>query len=369
MWDSLAAKRPGMPNITGETGYQPAWNPDGGWRYDELTGTALEERKWALGFAAGSSGAVQWDWAREVDFGMQRSDGSAKVWKGMMAEMGRFASAAAPYATGLTAPEIAIVLPQSLQMSALKDEALKAQQTAVRVLYGYNRVEAYAVGEYQIDTLRTPKLIVLPSAYGLDEKAWAGIEARVRAGAVLLVSGPFSADPHLHAADRAQRLGLPYKLSPLQARSEPIETPAGRLWLEYGGRETTVLDKAVLPGEATWAQIPLGKGEVLFSSLPLELNENLQAVAQVYAFAIARARVRHTYTTASRDPAVLICPTLLPEATLYVLASETEASTVEWTDMRSGKRFAGTLGAGRAALLLVGVKGELLAEYGWNGTR
>ena len=101
LWDSIAAKLPGIPNITGETGYQPVWAPDGTWRYDEFTGLALTERKWALGFAAGSSGAMQWDWAREVDFGMQRSDGSAKVWEPMMRGVGDFAQRAAPYATGL----------------------------------------------------------------------------------------------------------------------------------------------------------------------------------------------------------------------------------------------------------------------------
>jgi hypothetical protein len=84
LWDSVVAKRPGMPNIVGETGYQPAWAPDGTWRYDELTGLTLLERKWALGFSAGSSGALQWDWAREPDFGMKRSDGSAKIWQAMM---------------------------------------------------------------------------------------------------------------------------------------------------------------------------------------------------------------------------------------------------------------------------------------------
>ena len=44
LWDSVVAKRPGMPNITGETGYQPAWDADGAWRYDELTDTGIEER-------------------------------------------------------------------------------------------------------------------------------------------------------------------------------------------------------------------------------------------------------------------------------------------------------------------------------------
>ena len=143
-------------------------SPDGAWRYDELTGTGIEERKWALGFAAGSSGALQWDWAREVDFGMQRSDGSAKIWEPMMRDLGAFAAQASPYATGMTLPDVAIILPQSLQMSTRNTQALQAQQTAVRVLFQYNRVEAYAVGEYQMDTLGAPKLIVLPSAYGVS---------------------------------------------------------------------------------------------------------------------------------------------------------------------------------------------------------
>ena len=76
----MAAKRPGVPNITGETGYQPAWAPDGAWRYDEFTGLGLTQRKWALGFAAGSTGATQWDWDREVDFGMKRRFVGYLVW-------------------------------------------------------------------------------------------------------------------------------------------------------------------------------------------------------------------------------------------------------------------------------------------------
>ena len=370
LWDSVAAKRPGMPNITGETGYQPAWNPDGTWRYDELTGSAIEERKWALGFAAGSSGAMQWDWAREVDFGMERSDGSAKVWEAMMGDLGGFAKAAAPYATGLTLPQVALILPQSMQLSAYNTQALAAQQTAVRVLYGYNRVEAYAIGEYQTDTLGTPKLIVLPSPYGLSDKAWSDIEARVRAGAVLLVSGPFDGDPHmhpdLHANDRTQQLGLPAALAPLQQSYASLRFPGGTLPLEYRGSTTTMLDRSVFPDGKTWAELPLGAGKVLLSAFPLELNSNLDSVAAVYAYALKIAGVRATYTTDTKDPGLLICPTTLPHARLYVLASETGTAPVAWTDAASGKAFHGTLDAGRAALLLVNDRGDLLASYGWH---
>ena len=370
LWDSVVAKRPGMPNITGETGYQPAWDTDGAWRYDELTGSAIEERKWALGFAAGSSGAMQWDWAREVDFGMQRSDGSAKIWENMMRELGSFAQKAAPQATGMTLPDVALVLPQSLQLSTHNAQALEAQQAAVRVLYNYNRVEAYAVGEYQIDTLGSPKLIILPSAYGLSQEAWSGIEARVRAGAVLLISGPFSADAHMHATERAAQLGLEVTLAPLQLRDETLHTPAGDLPLQYGSSlALTVLDRDVLPGGKNFMELPLGKGKILFSAFPLELNSNLDSVAKVYAYAIKAAGVSQTYNTPVENPGILICPTRMPHATLYVLTSETESMPVSFTDTRSGKSFSGTLGGGRAALLMLGEHGDLLASYGWTGAK
>jgi len=367
LWDSLAAKRPGMPNITGETGYQPAWDPDGAWRYDELTGTAIEERKWALGFAAGSSGAVQWDWDREVDFGIERSDGSAKTWEPMMRELGAFARQAAPYATGITPPEVAIVLPQSLQLSTHNSQALQAQQTAVRVLFQQNRIEAYAVGEYQIDTLGKPKLILLPSAYGMSDAAWAGIEARVRAGAVLLISGPFGADQHMHPTQRMEQMGIHGALAPLQLRDEVLHSPVGDLPLRYEGSSTTILDRVQLSGGSDFAELPLGEGKVLFSAFPLELNSDMVTIGKVYDYALKLAGVDPTYTTTVSNPGLLICPTKLPHATMYVLTSETEDSAVAFTDRRSRKLFSGTLAAGRAAILLIDENGELVTSYGWPG--
>lgn len=312
---------------------------------------------------------MQWDWAREPDFGMERSDGSAKIWQPMLRDLGHFARKAAPYATGLTLPEVAIVLPQSLQLSSRNEQALAAQQTAVRVLYQYNRVEAYAVGEYQIDTLGTPKLILLPSPYGLSQQAWTAIETRVRAGAVLLITGPFSADEHMHPTDRAHRIGIDATLSPLQSRNEILHLPSGDIPLEYGGLSTTILDRDMLPAGATFTEVPLGKGKILFSALPIELNSNLASVARVYDYALKTAAIGRTYLTTTKNPGILICPTRLPHATLYVLTSETETSPVSFTDTRSGKSFSGTLDSGHAALLLVGEHGDVLADYRWRGSK
>ncbi|MGD0548341.1 MAG: beta-galactosidase, partial [Terracidiphilus sp.] len=366
LWDSVAAKRVGVPNITGETGYQPVWEPDGAWRYDELTGLGLTERKWALGFAAGTSGAVQWDWAREPDFGMKRSDGSAKLWENQMRALGEFAEKAAPSASGLILPETAIVLPQSFQMSAGNSFAVEAQKNAVRALYGSARSEAYAVGEYQIQLLGAPKLILLPAPYALRESAWQAILERVKAGAVLLVTGPFAGDAHFHETGRQDAAGLPYRTEALTIRDHLLHFPGGEERLSFSGSKTTELSRAVVPGGEDWIEKPLGSGRILFAALPLELNDNLQALGDVYRYALKAAGVRPIYTTALDDPGILICPTQFPHATLYVLTSESDRQQVSFQDTRSGKQFTGKLASGEAAILLVGEDGKLLSTYNWS---
>jgi hypothetical protein len=365
LWDSVVAKRPGVPNITGETGYQPVWVSDGTWRYDEITGLGLIERKWALGFAAGTSGAMQWDWAREVDFGMQRSDGSAKLWENMMRDLGQFARNAAPSATALLEPDVAIILPQSSQLSVLNASAIEAQQTAVRALYNYDRSQAYAVGEFQIQLLGSPTLIIIPSPFGLTEEAWQAIEQKVKDGAVLLVTGPWGEDSHFHPTGRQNGVGLPYISGPLTLRDYLFTFPGGKERLEFPGLKTTILSRANLPSGKDWVEQPVGKGKILFAALPLELNTNLQAVADVYSYALKLTNVAPVYSTSIDDSGILICPTRFPNATLYVLTSESDRHDVSFQDLRSGRKFSGTLESGRAALILVGIDGGLIATYNW----
>jgi hypothetical protein len=366
LWDSIAAKRPGLPNITGETGYQPVWTPDGQWRYNELTGLGLTLRKWALGLAAGSSGAVQWDWDREADFGMKRSDGSSKVWENQMRDLGDFAKKAAPAAAGLIEPEVAIVLPQSLQLSVENKVALEAQQNSVRALYGYARAEAYAVGEYQIELLGKPKLILLPCPMGLTDEAWGAILERVKSGATLFVTGPFDGDSHLHPTGRQRDIGIDYNDAPLTIRDNEVKFPWGNERVSFGGNKTTVLTRAELPDGSGWIEKQVGKGRILFSPLPLELNDDLAVMGNAYRYALKTAGIAPVYTTAMDDPGVLLCPTMFPHATLYVITSESNQRHVSFTDARSGKTFSGSVEPGSAAILLIDADGTLAAAWNWS---
>jgi hypothetical protein len=299
------------------------------------------------------------------DFGMKRSDGSNKIWEEVMRAMGAFAAQAAPYATGLKLPEVALVLPQSLQLSVFNSTALEAQQNCVRALYQYARASAYAVGEYQIQSLGNPKLILLPSPWTLNEQAWQAILGKVREGATLLVSGAFDNDEHFHATGRASQLGLDLHPGFLTRRENLITWPWGQALLSFSGEKTTFLEQTLLPHDQTVLEKSLGQGRILLVSLPLELNDNLKAIGDVYRYALQRANVVDAYSTQITDPGMLICPTEFGHATLYVLTSESTSSDISFRDARSGKTFAGKLEPGRAALLLVSDKGELLASYNW----
>src|SRR5208337_1213025 len=243
-------------------------------------------------------------------------------------------------------PQVAIVMPQSLQLSVFNSMALDAQKASVRALYQYARGEAYAVGEYQTDRLGNPKLIILPSPLALDSTAWEDILTKVRNGSVLLVTGPFDRDAHFHPAGRREEIALPYEDAILSIRESVLQWPEGQARLTFGGDRTTFLDRAVLPGNATWAE---------------------QTIGNVYRYAMKVAGVTPTYSAAVNDPGMLISPTQFPHATLYVLTSESTGREVSFRDQKSNKEFSAHLDPGRAALLLVGGDGAILASYNWPG--
>jgi hypothetical protein len=370
LWDSVAAKRVGMPNLIGETGYQPVWKVNGDWRWDELTGFGLIERKMALGFAAANTGALQWDWSRGDVFGIKRSDGSEKIWENMFREMGGFAREAAPHATEARLPEVAIVLPQSLQLSVFNPLALEAQQKCVRALYQYARASAYVVGEYQIKLLGNPRLIIVPSPWVFDQHAWEAILAKVRDGATLLISGRIDDDAHFHSTSRLRDLGLDAHAGLLTTRENRLEWPEGKTWLSFSGDKTTYLERTFFPEGRTFESKSLGKGKILFVALPLELNDNLKAIGEVYTYALHQAGVDPVYTTDVADPGMLICPTVWKDATLYVLTSESSSSTLlRFHDVASGGDFSTRLDPGRAALVLISHRGAILASYNWHPPR
>lgn len=365
LWDSVVPKSPDKPNLVEETGPQPVWSPDGTWRLDDMNGLGLEERKLVLAFAAAGAGVLHWDWTHSDDFGLMRRDGSQKLWLPALKGVAGFASEAGAFAHDAGRPQIALVLPQSLQLSPANKYSLEAQQKAVRALYNYARGSAFAVGEYQVGNMPDAKLIIVPSPWAFSQKAWDELMTKVEAGATLLISGRVDADEHWNAVpSRTRGWSTGYSEEPLGTRYVDISWPGDSARLSYPGDITTYLDRGLLGNGKTFADIPLGKGGVLYFAVPLELSNNLDVVGRIYSFAMNKAGITGSYTTKCEDPGILIAPTRLPDATLYVITSETaNTSPITFHDKLSGRKFAIHLNPGRGALMLVGRDGKVISSY------
>jgi Cellulase (glycosyl hydrolase family 5) len=364
LWASVAAKRPGLPNLLGETGPQPVIPMEGGSRWDEVKGLGLVERKMALGLAAANAGSVVWIWSRSDPFHFGHADGSSSSWVDALERLARFAHEAEPYLSDARPLDVAMVLPQSLQLSVLGEYAIEAQQKCIRALYHRARSVGYAVGEYQLDLLGNPRLIVLPSPWVFSRQAWETLLDKVRGGSTLLVTGRFDLDEHFQPTDRHRSLGLEYGPGILHTRENPVGWPGGGGLATFSGNKTTYLDQALLEGGGSFARRVVGKGQVLFVALPIELNDDLGLIGSIYRSALAEARVAPLYSTSLEDPGILICPTPLQDATLYVLTSESSVRRdVRFRDLRSGKDLSTVLEPGRAALLLVTGAGRIVARY------
>ena len=365
LWNSIAAKTPEKPNLIGETGPQPVWGMDGAWRWDDVQGMGLEERKLVLGFANANTGVLHWDWSRDAIFSLLRRDGSYKQWMRAVAGIAAFARDAQAHATEAAPPDIALVLPQSLQLSPFGSWGIAVQQNAVRALYNYARGTAIAAGEYQLSRMPAAKLIIVPAPWVMRRESWDSLMVRVRAGATLLVSGRIDADEHwTPVPERAREWGLEYSPGALTTREVEVAWPGGKSRLSYSGDRTTYAERGFIGGGGTFAEVPLGAGRILYFAPPLELADQIDEIGRVYRYAMKRAGVMLPYETGCEDPGILICPTRLSDATLYVLTSESAGNgPVAFRDNLSGADFSVTLPPGRGALLLVGRDGKVIASY------
>jgi hypothetical protein len=365
LWSSFAAKAPNKPNLIGETGPQPAWSMDGRWRWDDLQGMPLLERKLALGFANANTGVLHWDWTHSDTYGLLRGDGSYKQWMDVLRGIAAFARNAQGYAAEAQLPDIALVLPQSLQLSTFGGWGIETQQKSIRALYQYARASAFAVGEYQLSQMPEAKLIIVPAPWVFSQEAWDILMKRVKSGATLLISGRIDADEHwLAIPDRTRDWNINYSSQDLITREAVVIWPGGSANLSYSGDKTTYAERGVLQNEKTFIDVPYGKGRILYFALPLELADQLDVIGQVYKYAMNRAGVKVVYETSCTDPGILICPTQLPDATLYVLTSESASNDpFVFKDAMSGVSFKTDLSPGRAALVLIGKDGHIIASY------
>jgi len=375
LWDSLAAKQPGEALLIQETGLQRELNVDEIARRTPENEAALLERKIATSFIQGS-GAIEWLWntnsymteSNETPIGAVRTDYTEKPEASVLRAFAQFAPSLQEHLRDPQQPSIVIITSQAAQYSVLSDFQLEAQRRAVRAVAYDVHLPAYIIPENQIGKLGSPKLAILPSPQALGEPAWRALLHYVDAGGSLLITGPVDRDEHWQVVSRARDLALQAHVEPLTYHAATVRLGDRSLALTYGQPQQNWLDSLRFEDGATFKEIPHGKGRIFWTAYPVELSENEQALAELYADVVNRLRIAPMFNAQSPLPTgVLVYPTVLADAVLYVFVSDSaDPAAISLRDQTTGVALSFSLPAEHAAIAVIGKREKkIVAKYGF----
>lgn len=333
-------------------------NLDGFTRRTEENEGWVVERKLATALAT-SAGAIEWLWntnpymmpEQELPIGALRPDGTLKPEGEAMIRMAKFARENAQYFGPPASPDVVVVTSQTLQFSPYIEEAILAQQRAVRTLAYDLHTNSSMLGENQIARLSRAKLVVLPSPQTLGQRAWDSLLAYVRSGGNLLVTGPVERDEHWYPADRLA--GLTHSnVVPLQTHYSEIKVGGERIPLSYNYQRQQRLER--LDGVSGVQEIQLGEGHIFVTAEPVELAENPDATARVYDYVLKKLSIRSDYEAKSVPNSVLVRASVMPDAVLYLLMNESNNEQhVAIKDRNTGAELNVKIGSQRAKLAII----------------
>jgi hypothetical protein len=374
LWDSLVAKQPGLPMLIQETGLQRELTLDQISRHTPEGEAALLERKLALSFVQGS-GALEWLWntnaytteGNEAPIGALRADATEKPEAGVLRE---FAALARQVGPSLRSPQpagVAVITSQAAQFSVIQDQQIEAQRNAVRALAYANHQPAYVVAENQIAQLGSPRLAILPSPQALTDTTWQALLRYVNEGGNLLITGPVGRDEHWQRVQRAADLNVPVRIEPLTFHSAEMHLGTQNVPLSFGLEKQSWLEVLRFTNGATVEQFGHGKGRIFWAPYPVELAEGPQAADALYAYVLQQVGIQPPFELRQPTPGALIYPTVLQDAVLYVMESESaEPTKIDLRDRVTGAHLKFTLPAQRAALALIRKSDDaIIAKYGF----
>jgi hypothetical protein len=375
LWDSVVTKTPDRPNLISETGIMFYEKIDGSaWR-GEADARDLLERKLALATAVGGAGWIEWIWNtnpympldNEAAIGLLRPDGTAKPELQVLRDIARFVAESQPLMEEREREPAVMVIPHSHMFTA-RNFATEATQRCVRAMHYHCRVVMGAVSEYALDRLGyEPQLLIVPSPRVLTQKAWEQLTHLAERGATLLVTGPIDYDEHWLTVPRLEPFGIDARTAAV-ANEEDLELDGTTLRLSYRDLKIQRVEKAVFAGgsPARVVRVPLGRGSLIWSPLPVELAEQTGPTVALYRYALAQAGVEPAFELGLDEPGVLTYPAVYRDAVLYALVSELgTATTVTLRHLETGSLLEASLQPGRAALALLDRSdGKLVRRYG-----
>ena len=378
VWDSVFAKDPQLPCLVQETGIMYVETPAGRAKRSEAELRNILERKYAYAFATGGAGAVQWLWnvnyfmdnVNESNIGALRADGTQKPEADVSYDFGAFIGAVGDRFVGRALEEVAVVFPYSNDFSN-RPVAFEATGRLTRTLFHEMNTPFRGISEYHLDRLvgDEPRLWILPSPHNVDDDALAALLARVRAsGATLLVTGPLGLDAYWSPTPRLTDVVGPTRSANV-LREEVLDVDGVRYPVSFAGDGiaalvTEVRDDDVVP---TLRPYDLGGGAtLLWSPLPVELNERGEVLRAVYAHALEVAGVAPEleWLEGGDLPGVLGRRTAFRDGALFTFVSEyAHDARARVRDPRTGVAYAVEVPRERSVLFFTDGAGEVVATY------
>ncbi|MFC5467374.1 beta-galactosidase [Cohnella suwonensis] len=380
VWDGIFAKSPDKPNLVQETGIMYVETPDGRAKRSEFELRNILERKYAYAFSTGGAGAVQWVWnaniymnnVNESNIGALRADGTEKPEADVSYDFGSFMGEIRDLFEGRELEDVVVVYPFSNDFSTCK-LAFDATSKLTRTLVYEMKAAFRAVGEYHLESLSAykPKLIVVPSAHNFADAALQDLLSHIEEhGGTLLYTGPIGLNEYWAPSERLVGITGGRQLGNV-LREELLELEGKRLPVSFGGHRIAQIGKEVVGGTngggaAQVHSYAIGKGKLIWSPLPLELNERTESLVELYEYALNEAGVRPEleWKQGGELPGVYGKKVSFSAGALFVFVSEYAAdATVEVTDPSSGKTYEFELQRERSVLFAVDGQGELLSVY------
>jgi len=221
----------------------------------------------------------------------------------------------------------------------------------------------------QIAKMGEPKLAILPSAQALAGPTWDTLLAYVKAGGNLLITGPIERDAHWHRVNRAASVGLDgATVVPLTIHNATMTAKGETIPLAFDFNAQTWLETFQFQGGQQLKKLAEGSGHIFWAPYPVELAEGEQAAAKLYSAVFSDIGLTSPFELKSAPaPGVLIYPTILRDAVLYVMVSETDRDyDLDLVDRTSHSELKLRLPAEHAAMALIRkTNGAIIARYGF----
>jgi hypothetical protein len=378
LWDGIFSKTIDKPNLIQETGIMYVEKPNNQAKRSEEELRNILERKYAYSFAAGGAGAVQWLWntnyfmnnINESNIGALRADGTEKPEANVSYDFGRFIKDVGHLFENRKLEDIVVIFPYSNDFSNRR-LAFDATSKLTRILAYELNQPFRALSEYDLSSLagNPPKVIMVPSPHNFQSEALAELLDFVKTHEVtLLFTGPLSLDEYWNETDRLKEIAGPTKLANV-LREELLVVDNMTLPFSFGDKRIAEVVKEIPEtGILELKEYDYGKGKIIWSPLPVELNERNESIQCLYQYSLNRAGVsEHLIWHEGKFPGVYGRKLEFENGNLFIFVSEFGVTTnVKITDPETDQTYEFLLESERSVLFATAKTGEIVGTYREN---